>query len=446
MDKDKASELADITQDFFDEIRAMAESSFNGLKSGDAESKKRAAITSMILSARIKVTDELPTAAAYFQVVNGVARPVILVNVSFYNKMKSWGNRHFGLLVHEIFHCVMQHFVRFQKMKDSQMKQLLNIALDCAINQLIAEFESFNPTDAEFAELQAGKDSFNCVNYFTFCKMFQLEESKVEKHREAEYYFKLAQDNKDKLPQQPESGKGKPEFGEGEDHDGHFDLNDKATPEEIEAIKQYCKKQFTLHGCKLSDFGIEELQAGFIKWKAVLRQFVTRAVKADSRNTRSRPNRRHGWKTPKRVYDRKPRIVFLADSSGSMVSDFPIMANEVFSLCKAVPLNEVDVYYIDTQLYEKGTYKRGQAFPPIKGGGGTAFTEGLNELGKKLKKGDSVIFFTDTYTSDWPEKKPPFPMLIIATEKAYGGLPEWVGASLIDAADLMQQAREAQAA
>lgn len=457
-------ETADITQAFFDEIRDMAERSYNGVKSGDGEAKKRAAITSIILNSKIKATEAIPTAAAYFEVSSGVARPVILVNVDFYSKMKSWGNKHFGLLVHEVFHCIMGHFSRFNNPTDQNEKQLLNIALDCAINQLITEFAGFNPDDAEWQAIQSATKSgerFNCVNYHTFCRMFKLSESEVEKSREAEYYYKLAQQNKDKLPQKPQGGKGgqgdgeeKPmqgsgdPFGQGESHDTHFDLNDKElTPEEVEAVKQYLKKQFTLHGVKASDFGIDDLQTGVIRWKAILRQFVARAVKADSRKTRSRPNRRHGFSVAKRVYDRKPEIAFLADSSGSMVTDFPIMANEVFSLCRETGLSSVDVYYIDTELYEKGTYKRGQSFPPIQGGGGTAFTQGLNALAKKLKSGQSVIFFTDTYTSDWPERKPPFPMLIIATEKAYTqGMPEWAQRMVIDASDLMAEAREKLAA
>lgn len=438
----------DIEQSFFDEIRQMAERSFNGIKSGDTEAKKRAAVTSIILGAKIKATKDLPTAAAYFETQNGIARPVILVNVSFYEKMRSWGKGfEFALLIHEVFHVIMNHFSRFSKASDDTEKMLINVALDCAINQLIPEYSGHNPNDAEWAEIQGGKGMtrFNCVNYHTFCRMFKLAESDVEVNREAEYYYKLAQANKDNLPQGGKGGKGDgegDEFGQGEGHDPHFDLNKDMTPEKVEAIKQYLKKQFTLHGVKGSDFGIDDLEHGVLRWKSILRQFVQRAVKADTRKTRSRPNRRHGFSVAKRVYDRKPEIVFLADSSGSMVTDFPIMANEVFSLCRDVGLASVDVYYIDTELYEKGVYKRGQSFPPIQGGGGTAFTQGLSDLSKKLRQGQSVIFFTDTYTSDWPTRKPPFPMLIIATEKVYDGLPDWAHRCMIDASDLLAEARQ----
>jgi predicted metal-dependent peptidase len=235
-------------------------------------------------------------------------------------------------------------------------------------------------------------------------------------------------------------------MGKGEDHSSHFDLNKDATPEETEAIRQYLKKVFTLHGVKASDFGIDEIQSGVLRWKSILRNFVNRSIKTDCKKTRNRPNRRHGFSVAKRVYDRKPELVFLADSSGSMVHDFPIMANEVFSLCRDAKLEKVDVYYIDTELHEKGVYRKGQQFPPVKGGGGTAFTEGLNELGKKLRQGQSVIFFTDTCTDDWPQRKPPFPLLIIATEAVYNGAPDWVRKCAIDASELLAEARKKLAA
>jgi predicted metal-dependent peptidase len=129
-----------------------------------------------------------------------------------------------------------------------------------------------------------------------------------------------------------------------------------------------------------------------------------------------------------------------------MIHDFPVMANEVFSLCRDAGLSSVDVYYIDTELHAKGVYRRGQPFPPIKGGGGTAFTEGLNALAKKLRQGQSVIFFTDTMTSDWPQKKPAFPLLIIATEAVYNGAPDWVRKCSIDASELLAEARKKLAA
>lgn len=442
----------EVTQAFFDEIRENAEASFYGLSVGDSSAKKRAAITSMVLAAKIKVSQDIPTAAAYFETKNGIARPVIIVNVDFYNKMKKWGSKEFGLMCHELFHLIMRHFDRFTMPKDPNEKQLLNIALDCAINQIIVEFAGFNPTDKQWESLQAGKkDVFNCVNYHTFCRMFKLAESDVEKNREAEYYYQLAKQNADKLPP-PQGGGGKDGeqggdgWSQGENHEGHFDLNDKPTPEELEAARDYVKRQFTLHGVSLKDFGIDDLQSGVIRWKNIIRQFVSRSVKADIRNSRNRPNRRHGWLAPKKVSDRKPELVFVADSSGSMICDFPIMANEVFSLAKAANLQSVDVYYIDTQLHAKGVYKKGQPFPPIKGGGGTAFTQPFADLGQRIKKGQSVIFFTDCETSDWPYKKPGFPLLIISTKPESRYLPEWAKPITIDASDLITEARRQLAA
>jgi predicted metal-dependent peptidase len=441
-------EAIDVPQQVFDEIRSMAEHSYNSVISNNINAKKLAAVTSIILASKIKVTHDVPTAAAYFETKDAMAKPIILVNPYFYEKMKGWGGKHFGLLVHEVFHCIMQHFQRFQNPKSENEKQLLNIALDCAINQLIAEFSSFAPSEAEWKMLQRAKpgEKFNCINYFTFCRLFGLKESEVEKNREAEYYYRLALDNADKLPNagdcsdRGESGSG--DMGKGEDHDAHFNLNKDATPEETEAIRQYLKKVFTLHGVKPSDFGIDELQSGVLRWKSILRNFVNRSVKTDCKKSRSRPNRRHGFSVAKRVYDRKPELVFLADSSGSMVHDFSVMANEVFSLCREAKLEKVDVYYIDTELHEKCVYRRGQPFPPVKGGGGTAFTEGLNALAKKLRQGQSVIFFTDTCTDDWPQKKPAFPLLIIATEAVYNAAPAWVRKCAIDASELLAEARK----
>jgi predicted metal-dependent peptidase len=146
-------------------------------------------------------------------------------------------------------------------------------------------------------------------------------------------------------------------------------------------------------------------------WKSTLRVFINSVLTVNKRMTQKRVNRRLStivdYLAPGKKKARRPRVLYVRDTSGSMFNDTvqAEIANELEQLAKRC---EVFVMDADTeaQKQENGQYhyrfRKYSDLKPYLGGGGTCFIDAF-EKAKKIGV-DGIIYATDTYGS-FPDKK-----------------------------------------
>lgn len=169
---------------------------------------------------------------------------------------------------------------------------------------------------------------------------------------------------------------------------------------------------------------VGEMLNAKVSWTDVLRDYMLRIVKA--RDNWSRRNRRfNGFYLPTRRSQEMGPIVFIPDTSGSMMGDDMEMICSEMSHC-AVMTQPENITVIWTDAAVKGV----QEFSPDEfsyaalkpqGGGGTDMRIGL----EKAEEFDPqvVVILTDGYTP-WPEAPTPFPLICICTTEH--PVPDWM--------------------
>lgn len=163
---------------------------------------------------------------------------------------------------------------------------------------------------------------------------------------------------------------------------------------------------------------IARLNQPKVDWRAKLRTFIGEAKSRDPQW--SRPNRRfisQGLYLPSCPNDAIERILFLADTSGSMASPELIAA---FSEAQAI-LDEGGCQILqwacmDTRIASHGELMAGDSFVGFahSGGGGTHFGKPMqwaNEQDAQL-----IILFTDGETGSWGEA-PACPVIVLGAAR-----------------------------
>jgi len=169
---------------------------------------------------------------------------------------------------------------------------------------------------------------------------------------------------------------------------------------------------------------VGEMLDAKVHWTDLLRDYMLRVVKA--RDNWSRRNRRfHGMYLPTRRSLEMGPIVFIPDTSGSMMGDDMEMICSEMSHCAAQTQPE-NITVIWTDAAVKGT----QEFQPDEftfdalkpmGGGGTDMRVGLAEAEKYEPQ--VVVILTDGYTP-WPDVPTPYPLICICTTNH--PVPDWM--------------------
>jgi predicted metal-dependent peptidase len=151
-----------------------------------------------------KVTTAVPTAA----VTNKLD---LLINPDFWSRLNYDEKK--AILAHEVMHLMFDHFIRFKDVFEHD-HQLVNSALDCAINQLI---------------------SFPLPDGTVTIEMLETVCGKLERKQSAEYYYKKLKDVKSKLIDQISS------FDHSKQFEGEQTTIDRARVENI--LKKAIEKQ-----------------------------------------------------------------------------------------------------------------------------------------------------------------------------------------------------------
>lgn len=406
--------------------------------------KRDVFLSLLLLKCEITMGELAPTACVR---LSRTGQPLIQVNPEFWLKLENSQIR-YAVLVHELYHVVMEHFSRFDYTKENPV--LLNIAMDCAINQLIVPFNG----DTKVGDTKP-------INYHTFVELIRkIDQNNVigaiDERETAEYYLRILK----KALKGNGGGEGnngnsggamskiKGSVTSDADGSGKILVNDHSQSqqdsEETDSLsREMFKDQIrrtmyqagVTHG---SELGLDLEERKKVNWKQILRHFINRAVKTDATKTKNRPNRRYGYVAAKRIKDKKTEIDVLCDTSGSMSYVLPIVFSELLNLANETA--DFSLWSVDTELTNCGKIRTKNDLKNIKvpQGGGTCFETALPELSKRKQK-RPVIFITDTY-GEFPAHSPNYPMIILTTEeRIYDGMPDWARRKSLDISSLMKR-------
>ena len=270
-------------------------------------------------------------------------------------------------LEHEALHILNGHAQR----RGSRDPNAWNAAGDLAINSIIKGMDiGLIPGQGQFKDYELGLS--------------------------AEQYY-------EKFPKQ--EMKGNPHCSGARDEMGDFDR---------EVIKQAvgeAKKAADASGKGHLPGEVEELINEFLKkptisWKTLLKQFIASTVKANTKSTWRRENRRH-VPLKGRLKDRTLRLALALDTSGSIFGDRELL-NEFYSEIAGIQQaynSEILVIECDAQVQKTYSLKPGQRpNPSPKGGGGTSFKPVYEWLQEHKKRPDVLVYLTDLY-GDFPDKE-----------------------------------------
>jgi len=356
-----------------------------------------------------------------------------------------------GLIEHECEHIVFRHLSRFPmkgtmgegiNAKEAHDNKLINWGADCAINQYIPKLPTYKKGDPAIGQ----KDIMGRVIKEGDSVGFYPETFDFDRDEAADIYIALL---RKMFPEPPKtqmkmSGKGKSGEGEkgqeGQDgssdqgqqdiggldthelwgkvvevgEDGKVKISDVSDHPEVDPEYE-CEAAVmkAINECK--DFGklpahiqkeIERLKT--VKrhdWKKTLNVFINSVLTVTRKMSQKRVNRRLysvvDYLAPGKKKSRKPKVLYVRDTSGSMFSD-QVQAeinNELEQLAKRC---DVFVADCDTKVHQTYRFKKAGDVKPYKGGGGTSFVDAFREA-KKLGV-DGVIYATDTY-GDFPQEK-----------------------------------------
>lgn len=290
-----------------------------------------------------------------------------------------------AVLKHEVFHLLLEHCGPRGKSVDN--KAAANIAMDCAINQHIPGLP---------------------VGAVTLQMLEKLVKKPLSSFQNWEYYYN-------------EMKAAIKEANEPHDHDvmqegeNGNEESDFLSEQIGMAVKDAAGKAVQAACGNIPDALVSVLgalnKAARIPWKQQLRNFVSSARSAKSKNTRMKPNRRFDLEQPGKKKIRELVLGVCCDSSGSVsdesYSDFMAEIAQIIKSTKITYLVDADCAVQKINIIRDGKAKPG-VLTTRNGGGGTAYQPAIDECMKR--KCDAIIYFGDFDTADLP-KNPGVPFI-----------------------------------
>jgi len=207
-----------------------------------------------------------------------------------------------------------------------------------------------------------------------------------------------------------------------------------------EAVEATNKARGTMpHG--LEEDIKEWLQPPVISWRSLLKKFLAASIKSGSKRSWKRPNRRFGEFQKGKLSDRIVSVTIAVDTSGSVsdedLKDF-VSEMRAIQACYKGSMTVIECDADIQKTYKLDRYKRVQT--KFKGRGGTSFLPVFKYIKEKKLKTDLLVFFTDLGGDQEQCKKPPYPVLWVATVPAKGyKMPFGHVISLVDNPDKKRQ-------
>lgn len=326
------------------------------------------------------------------------------------------------IMEHECLHLVLEHISRL----GARHPYTWNIATDLAVNSLIHSMD---------LGLLPGREPF----------------TDFPKGKTAEFYYGMLQDKIKKMSmtlnpdgsvtvKDEKTGKSVTYKPTG-DHKGWASsdgdsLSTEVVKQAVEEAAKQAKAAGKLPG-NIEQIINELLNKERLNWKQLLRQYVGNVVKADSKRTWKRENKRFGidqkGKSKARILD----IAVAIDTSGSVSNEeFQEFMGEIYGIQRSYK-SSIEIIECDAEIQK--TYKlkqHGKVDTKLKGRGGTDFRPVFKYFENKRRFPGLLIFFTDLEgpfpspaprgrtlwirTSDGYADKVPFGKLIIIPKKGRG--------------------------
>ncbi len=369
---------------------------------------------SLITQMRRIKTDKLP-AAAGVAITNG--RIELYWNPEYLREHTQNIKQRVAILEHECKHLIFNHIAR----EGGRDHKLWNIATDLTINQTIDNLPDWVITPKAIEEKMG---------------------IKIPKGKAAEYYYSLIKENSDQM-----------EFSENADGSTHVTVKDKngnvtgefdmESPgmhdkwEESsqdgemteEVVKQAVKKAIEVterHAGKVpgdvQQYIDELFKPPVLPWWSIVRKWIGTRVRAGSKYSLKRPNRRYGQFQKGKIPIRKLNVAFVIDTSGSVQDEelqkFVIEMKSIMSSYKST-VTVIECDYSIQKVYQLTPHK--QIDVKFKGRGGTSFRPPFEYIEEHKLPIDLLIYFTDM-EGDSPEKGPRYPVLWVAVN----GMPQYV--------------------
>ena len=393
---------------------------------------------SVLQCMNITYTHMLPTAGVMFNAE--LKRWDLMINPYFFCRKLNDKQRK-AVLLHELYHITHKHPLRVPFMKlSSHKRQLMNIAMDMAINQFIKDLpDGCSQCPPRKPGEHGGQcDNEDCCGSGIFIKDFFDTDKKTGKQTAwptrapAEtYYEKLMERFKDPDPQDNGNGDGDSD-GEGGGAPGKGNAGGGAATGDLpkttdvhnwdgsgeekdmlEATEDLVKRAMVK-----SRFGFDEVP-GHIKdlldhikqrkaaldYKRLIMQALKSSLPANFRvKSWTRKSRRFGNMAPGNKNGKQPRLDIYADSSGSIsvqeLNEFLDIVDEFLK----IGARECMLNLFHTSNYYREKYKRGQRLDREKvQSGGTCLQDSMETIAKT--RPDLAIFITDGYYSDVDTKK-----------------------------------------
>lgn len=332
---------------------------------------------------------KVPTAAV--GVINGV--PTFVFNSEWMSKWDAEGCK--AVLKHEVLHLVMDHLSTKFPLGEEFLRQVHNIATDCAINQYLDKLPD------------------GCVTLASVIKQVGYPLTPFET---SDYYYEHLKKSK--------WGKAKPgESGLRTLDEHNVDMGDRGNEAINKAsVKGIAEKAVHQAAGNAPLAVVEALAMGGgakLPWKQILRNFVLSRVSNRTLSTQKKVNRRFTLPVPGKKKKRTMTLGVCTDSSGS-VSDEQYISfmQEIKSLAKQVELTWLIQADYDVQKVEKLTSKTKLSCVRV-GYGGTAYQPAIDkckELGCNV-----IIYFGDFDCADTPvNPKIPFLWVGVGSQQPPG--------------------------
>lgn len=341
------------------------------------------------------------------------------------------------IIKHECLHLICDHIARAKNLdvkigdKAQFNHMALNIAMDCAINQLgLKEIYNSKITIQDENGNEVEKDKYVTLESFREMMGLDRNDASIQAKQTFEYYFSKMKENAqqlmDKYGQGMEGLDGMDSVDDhgkmGEEGEIGNKLSDEYKKEVLkQAIKESeseAKKQGNGRGMISSDVAlmIEELFKSKINWKRELRIFTQKTISAKKRLTRKKPNRRFGLTFQGKKKEYQSHIAFIVDTSGSM-SDKALTQgwSEMIAIHKTKPYMKITFIEADSEVNDIREFNA-KLKPEIKGRGGTAYQPAID---KAVELGVSgIVYFGDMDAFDTPnDPKIPFLWVGVGSQK-----------------------------
>jgi len=172
---------------------------------------------------------------------------------------------------------------------------------------------------------------------------------------------------------------------------------------------------------------IENIRKPKIDWREQLRQY-TKTVLGHKSSTWLPPNRRYVWSNsyfPSRKGNSVSNLCISIDTSGSIgekeLSMFAGVIEGIMGVCSRCTVMTADAEV--HEVVEVRSFREVMKSVQFKGGGGTSHKPVFEEIQKRKLHPKLLICITDAF-SDFPDKKPPYPVIWVLTEN-HGNPPSW---------------------